>query len=258
MSLPAEIAEADAAEVFPVPFSMAFQPIVCTGAGTVFAYEALVRGENGEGAMSVLRHLTAENRYAFDQDSRAVAIYLAARLGLTSERETALLSINFLPNAVGDPAVSIQSALKAAEAVGLPPNRILFEFTEHEPIDPGHLQAILRAYRAMGFRTAIDDFGAGYSGLGLLSQFQPDVVKLDMSLIRCIDIDRVKRTIVTHLVRMAGDLGVAVVAEGVETPCEYELLSEMGVELFQGYLFAKPGFETLPQPTWPEAEALAA
>lgn len=230
---------------------MAYQPIV-DAAGGVFAYEALVRGEDGSGAMNVLRHVTEQNRYAFDQDARAVAIYLAARLGLTRPGETALLSVNFLPNAVGDPAVSIRSTLKAAEAVGLPTRRILFEFTEHEPIDPGHLQAILRAYRAMGFRTAIDDFGAGYSGLSLLSRFQPDVVKLDMALIRCIDTERVKRTMVAHLVRLAADLDVKVVAEGIETVGEYETLRELGVALFQGYLFARPGFEALPQPAFPQ------
>jgi EAL domain-containing protein (putative c-di-GMP-specific phosphodiesterase class I) len=250
--MPADIAQADQAVRFPVPYSMAFQPIVAADGQSLFAYEALVRGEHGEGAMTVLRHLTPDNRYAFDRDSRAVAICLAAWLGLAREEQTALLSVNFLPNAVGDPAVSIRSALRAAEAVGLPPGRILFEFTEHEAIDPGHLQAILRAYRVTGFRTAIDDFGAGYSGLGLLSRFQPDVVKLDMALIRCIDIDRVKRTIVSHLVRMAGDLGVAVVAEGVETVEEYQALLDLGVGLFQGYLFAKPGFESLPEPSWPK------
>ncbi|MFX4505165.1 EAL domain-containing protein, partial [Acinetobacter baumannii] len=92
---------------------------------------------------------------------------------------------------------------------------------------------ILRAYRAMGFRTAIDDFGAGYSGLSLLSRFQPDVVKLDMALIRCIDTERVKRTMVAHLVRLAADLDVTVVAEGIETVGEYETLRELGVALFQ-------------------------
>lgn len=236
---------------------MAYQPIV-DSTGGVFAYEALVRGEDGSGAMNVLRHVTTDNRYAFDQDTRAVAIYLAARLGLARPDESALLSVNFLPNAVGDPAVSIRSTLRAAEAVGLPTHRILFEFTEHEPIDPAHLQAILRAYRAMGFRNAIDDFGAGYSGLSLLCRFQPDVVKLDMALIRCIDTERVKRAMITHLVRMADDLDVKVVAEGIETVGEYETLRELGVALFQGYLFARPAFEALPRPAPPQSQAVRA
>lgn len=238
---------------------MAFQPIVRAEGGDVFAYEALVRGADGSGAMSVLGHLTDQNRCAFDRDSRVRAIALAAGLGLAGADETALLSVNFLPNAVGDPELSIRTTLEAAEAAALPTSRILFEFTEHEPIDPGHLQAILRTYRAMGFRTAIDDFGAGYSGLSLLARFQPDVVKLDMGLIRCIDIDRVKRTIVAHLVRMAADLGVEVVAEGIETESEFASLRDLGVSLFQGYLCARPAFEALPRPmAFGDREELAA
>jgi len=237
---------------FPVPITMAFQPIVDTHTGGVFAHEALVRGVGGAPAGEVLAHVTPGNRWAFDQDTRLIAIHLAARLGLAAPGETALLSINFLPNAVDDPERSIQPVLQVAHAVGLSPSRILFEFTEHEPIDPGHLQAILKTYRGMGFRTAIDDFGAGYSGLNLLSRFQPDLMKLDMGLIRCIDVDRVKRTMATHLMRMASDLGVAVVAEGIETVGEYEVLRDLGVSLLQGYLFARPALEAFATPHWPD------
>ncbi len=245
MGRPTDITEGGGRANFPVAFTMAFQPIVDAESGRTFAHEALVRGIDGAGAGSILQHLTAGNRYAFDQDSRVVAIRLAARLGLAAAEQTALLSINFMPNAVVDPAEDIGSTLAAAEQTGFPHNRVLFEFTEHEPIDPGHLQSILKTYRGMGFRTAIDDFGAGYSGLTLLSRFQPDVVKLDMALIRCIDVDRIKRTIVANLVRMAADLGVLVVAEGIETVSEYEALRDLGVGLFQGYLFARPAFEAL-------------
>lgn len=241
------------ASAFPVPFTMALQPIVDAETGLSFAHEALVRGTDGSGAGAVLGHITPGNRYAFDQESRVTAIRLAARLGMAAAGESALLSINFLPNAVIDPAEDICSTVEAAAETGFPHNRILFEFTEHEPIDPGHLQSILKAYRGMGFRTAIDDFGAGYSGLTLLSRFQPDVVKLDMALIRCIDVDRVKRTIVAHLVRMAADLGVLVVAEGIETVGEYEALRDLGVTLLQGYLFAKPAFEAIATPVMPGA-----
>jgi EAL domain-containing protein (putative c-di-GMP-specific phosphodiesterase class I) len=246
------------AAAFPVPFTMAFQPIIDDSAGGIFAHEALVRGTDGSGAGAVLDHLTPGNRWTFDVESRIVAVELAARLGLAEPRETALISINFLPNAVSDPGESVRPVVEAAGRVGLPLNRILFEFTEYEPIDPGHLQSILKTYRGMGFRTAIDDFGAGYSGLTLLSHFQPDVVKLDMALIRCIDVDRVKRTIVAHLVRLAADLGVAVIAEGIETAGEYEVLRDLGVTLFQGYFFAKPSFEALAEVRWPNQRAIRA
>ncbi len=240
--------------IFPVPITMAFQPIIDTHTGKVFAHEALVRGVGGAPAGEVLSHVTPGNRWAFDLDTRLTAIQLADRLGLTLPGETALLSINFLPNAVDDPERSIQPVLQMAEAAGLAPGRIVFEFTEHEPIDPAHLQAILRTYRGMGFHTAIDDFGAGYSGLSLLSRFQPDLLKLDMGLIRCIDLDRVKRTMAGHLVRMAADLGVGVVAEGIETVGEYEVMCDLGVTLLQGYLFAKPALEAFAIPNRPDGE----
>ncbi|MDP9103842.1 MAG: EAL domain-containing protein [Pseudomonadota bacterium] len=253
MGNPIDTDDQGAGSAFPIAFTMAFQPIIDATDGRVFAHEALVRGVDGAGAGAVLQHMTPGNRYAFDQDSRVVAIRLAGRLGLAAPDATALVSINFLPNAILEPALDISSTVMACEQTGMPHNRILFEFTEHEPIDPGHLQSILKTYRGMGFRTAIDDFGAGYSGLTLLSRFQPDVVKLDMALVRCIDVDRVKRAIVSHLVRLAADLGVAVVAEGIETLAEYETLRDIGVNLLQGYLFAKPAFEALAAPHWPTA-----
>jgi EAL domain-containing protein (putative c-di-GMP-specific phosphodiesterase class I) len=245
-------------ESFSVPITMAFQPIVDTHTGSVFAHEALVRGVGGAPAGEVLSHVTPANCWAFDQDTRRIAINLAVWLGLAAPGETALLSINFLPNAIDDPELSIQPVLQVAEAAGLSPSRILFEFTEHEPIDPRRLQAILKTYRGLGFRTAIDDFGAGYSGLNLLSRFQPDLVKLDMELIRSIDLIRVKRTMAAHLVRMAADLGVVVVAEGIETIGEYEVLIDLGVNLQQGYLFAKPALEAFATPLWPERATLQA
>lgn len=235
---------------FVTPITMAFQPIVDVSSQTIFAHEALVRGRDGAGAGAVLSCVTPENRYDFDQQCRVRAIELAAELELA--HGGALVSINFLPNAVDDPVISIASTVEAAHRCGFPLDRIIFEFTEHEPIDPGHLQSILKTYRGMGLRTAIDDFGAGYSGLTLLSRFQPDVVKLDMALIRCIDVDRVKRTMVRHIVAMAADLGVAVIAEGIETTAEYEVLLDLDVSLLQGYLFAKPAFEALAAPAWPK------
>lgn len=243
---------AEPRDSFPAPITMAFQPIVDTRTGRVFAQEALVRGVDGAPAGEVLSHLTQANRWAFDQDTRLIAIHLAARLGLAAPGETALLSINFQPNAIDDPERSIEPVLLAARAAELPTSRILFEFTEHEPVDPGHLQAILKTYRRLGFRTAIDDFGAGYSGLNLLSRFQPDLLKLDMGLIRGIDVDQVKRTMAKHLIRLAEDLGVGVVAEGIETVDEYEALRDLGVSLLQGFLFARPAFEAFAKPRWPD------
>jgi EAL domain-containing protein (putative c-di-GMP-specific phosphodiesterase class I) len=231
---------------FQKPFSMAFQPIVDVTTARTFAYEALVRGAGGEGAQSVLSTVDATNRYAFDQQCRVTAINLAHSLELASEG--AHLSINFMPNAVYEPRACIRLTLATATSIGFPLDRIIFEFTESERVEPAHLLGILRSYREMGFKTAIDDFGAGYAGLNLLAQFQPDIVKLDMDLIRGIDEEPAKRTIVQSVSRMLKDLDIDVVCEGVETVGEFQTLRDMGLSLFQGYLIAEPSFESLTRP----------
>jgi EAL domain-containing protein (putative c-di-GMP-specific phosphodiesterase class I) len=233
---------------FDLPITMAFQPIVDVTTETVFAYEALVRGQDGQGAGEVLAQVSPDNRYAFDQLCRTTAIDLASTLDMASGG--ANLSINFLPNAVYEPKACIRLTLAAAMRTGFPVNRIIFEFTEDEALDTNHILNILRSYRAMGFKTAIDDFGAGFAGLGLLSKFQPDIVKLDMALIRDIDTDRVKRTIVRNTLTMLRDLDIAPVCEGIETPGEYEVLRDLGVSLMQGYLLARPAVEALPPVSW--------
>jgi EAL domain-containing protein (putative c-di-GMP-specific phosphodiesterase class I) len=236
--------------VFDIPIKMALQPIVDVTQSTVFAHEALVRGAQGEGAAQVLALVSAANRYTFDQTCRVAAIDLAAKLDIAARGE--LLSINFLPNAVYEPRACIRLTLAAAMRTGFPLANIIFEFTEDERLDTNHILNILRSYRSMGFKTAIDDFGAGYAGLGLLSKFQPDIVKFDMELIRDIDTDTAKQKILLHALRMMQDLGITPLCEGVETVGEYQTLRALGVALMQGYLFAKPALESVSVPVWPE------
>ncbi len=157
------------------------------------------------------------------------------------------LSINFLPNAVYEPANCLRATLLAAQKFDFPRERIIFEITENERIvDPAHLIQIIQEYRSQGLRTAIDDFGAGYSGLNLLASFQPDLVKLDMGLVQGIHGDRKRIAILRYTVDMCRDLGIEVIAEGIEEEADLHVLEECGVYLVQGYLFAKPAFEALP------------
>lgn len=229
---------------------MAFQPILrCApdGETSLYAYEALVRGPGGEGAGTVIGQVNDTNRYVFDQTCRVRAIEMAAALGLGAT--SAALSINFMPNAVYEPRACIRASLSAAEKAGLPREQLVFEFTENEAMeDPRHLLGILACYREVGFRTAIDDFGAGHSGLSLLAEFQPDAVKLDMALIRGVDRDRIRRIILRHVAALCAELRIAVVAEGVETRDEWQALRDLGITLFQGYFIGRPGFEQLPAP----------
>ena len=226
-------------------FSMAFQPIVDTTQQSVFAYEALVRGPAGESAFSVLSQLTEQNRYAFDQECRVKAITLAASLGLAETG--ALLSINFMPGAVYSPAACIRKTLETASQVNFPLDRLIFELTEDDRIaDIEHLKGIVREYHKHGFRIAIDDFGAGYSGLNLLASFTPDILKLDMGLTREIHQRPQAEKLLRHLVALAESFGCKLVAEGIESEEELAVVRDCGVSLVQGYYFAKPGFELLP------------
>jgi len=243
----------------PLPFeiAMAFQPIVDMETGLPFAYEALVRGANGESAHSVLSAVSDDLRYAFDQRCRVTAIEGAVAAGILDSG--ARLSINFLPNAVYSPKACIRLTLATAAAVQFPTERLLFEFTENEEMrDPAHVANIVAAYQEMGFGTALDDFGAGHSGLTLLARFQPDYVKLDMELVRGLDSSLPRRMIVDAVVRMCTALGVTVVAEGIETAEELAAVRAIGIRYVQGYLLARPAFRALPPILLPTPEAMQA
>ncbi len=242
--------------VLPFAIRTAFQPVIDLKSGKPYAYEALVRGANGEGAASVLAQVTPENRYAFDQACRVAAIREAIGAGILDTG--ASLSINFLPNAVYSPMACIQLTLQTARETGLPLDRIIIELTENEQIQPDHLSGIIDAYREIGFRTAIDDFGAGHSGLALLANLQTDIIKLDRELVRDIDTSLSRRIIVAGLLRLADELGLKVVAEGVETGAELNALTAAGVRYVQGYLFARPALGQLPPLSHTVATALAA
>ncbi len=228
-------------------FSMAFQPIVDMRDRSLFAYEALVRGTDGSGAASILGRVNDQNRYAFDQACRVKAVELASRLQMPC-----LLSINFLPNAVYNAATCIRATLEAARRFNFPTERIIFELTEGEELqDKDHLKDIIQEYHKHNFRTAIDDFGAGYAGLNLLAEFQPDIIKLDMALVRDIDTHKVRQAIVQGILGVCRALNIEVIAEGIESIGELRHLHGLGINLFQGYLFARPEFEQLPMVNWP-------
>ncbi len=222
-------------------FTMAFQPIVNVATREVFAHEALVRGMNEEAAPRVFENVNDTNRYRFDQSCRVKAVRLASELHMKT-----FLSINFMPNAVYQPDLCIRTTLEAARTYNFPADRIIFEITESEKVDDhAHLQEIVQYYKKCGFKTAIDDFGAGYAGLNLLADLQTDIVKLDMALIRSIERDRVRQAIVRGILQVCRELGAMVIAEGVETTEEVNVLRSFGIELFQGFYFARPAFEAL-------------
>jgi blue light- and temperature-responsive anti-repressor len=223
-------------------FTFAFQPIIDAVDRQVYSYEALVRGLAGESAAAVFQHLPAADLHDFDRRARVLAIAQAAQLRIPCR-----LNLNFLPQSLQTSPDAITSIFEAAAAYHFPVERIVLEVTESEIIDDAvQLGRSLNAFRAQGLTVSIDDFGAGYAGLNLLADFQPDSVKLDMHLVRGIESRGPRQAIVRAILQACVDLGVDVIAEGVESPTEYQWFLEAGVRYFQGYLFAKPGFECLP------------
>lgn len=224
---------------------MAFHPIVDVTRGAVWGYEALVRGTSGESAGAILSQVDEERQYKFDQACRVKAIELAGRLFPATEDSR--LSINFMPNAVYEPAACIRTSLETARRVGFDTKRIMFEFTENERMaDTKHVAGIIAEYRRLGFITAIDDFGAGHAGLNLLANFQTDLIKIDMELIRGIQDSAARQAIIAGILVMARALDITIIAEGIETEAELAPLRSAGINLFQGFLFARPAIESLP------------
>lgn len=228
-------------------FSYAFQPIIDVDARKVVSYEALVRGVGNEPAFHVLERVPDSIKYQFDQESRVAAIARAAQLGLDCQ-----LNLNFLPRGLYEAPASISATLDAAVENNVPIEHLNLEVTEEEVIaDCAHFAAKLNEYRRLGLKITIDDFGAGYAGLNLLAELQPDQVKIDMNLVRGIDKHGPRQAIVCAVTQVCTDLGIDVIAEGIETVQEYRWFTDQGISLFQGYFFSRPGFECFPPVCYP-------
>ncbi len=220
---------------------MAFQPIIDWQQQDIFAYEALVRGPEGQGAGWVFEQIKGDNKYYFDQMCRVKAIETAARLGCDR-----LLSINFLPNAIYNPDTCIRATIEASELYGFDLKKIIFEVTEGERIvSQQKLKRIFEAYARYGFYTAIDDYGAGFTSPEWLYSLKPAIVKLDMDMIRDIHRDPAKQQQLAEVQRVCRELNALVLAEGIETVEERDYLVNAGVRYLQGYLFARPMLEEL-------------
>ncbi len=229
-------------------FSFAFQPIVDANKRRVVAYEALVRGEEQQPATEILQRIPLGEIAAFDEDGRRMAIALASRLGMNGNLH---LNVALLGQAA-QATQTIDSTLETARRCGVDASRIVLELKHEATInDPIALGAQLKEFRQQGLRLSIDDFGSGHAGLALLDHYQPDTISLSMWLVRGIEGHGPRQAILRGLIQTCNDLGIDIIAKGVETPEEYFWLREEGIELFQGYLFARPGFESLPRPMLP-------
>ena len=219
-----------------------FQPIVLASAPTeIYGHEALLRGVAADGTLVPPSHLFDTARgagllFQLDLAARRSAIANAASHALQGK-----LFVNFAPTAIYDPTSCLRSTVAAIDDAGIERSDVVFEIVETERAhDPVHLRRILDYYRGAGFRIALDDVGSGYSSLNLIHLLRPDVLKLDMELVRGVDSDPYKARIAANLLDVATSLGIDALAEGIETPGELDWVREHGAKFVQGYLIAKP------------------
>jgi EAL domain-containing protein (putative c-di-GMP-specific phosphodiesterase class I) len=120
-------------------------------------------------------------------------------------------------------------------------SKVVLEVTERCPLDEvADVQSRIAALRQLGFRIAIDDVGAGYAGLTSIAQLEPEVMKIDMELVRDVDVSATKQKLIGAMVNLCNEMQVLVITEGVETRLERDAVQRLGCDLMQGYLFAKP------------------
>ena len=212
-----------------------YHPIISADTGKVFGYEALARG--------IMRSMRSPE-VMFDIASQSDLIWELSRLcrqkaieGMKDHlADGELLFMNVDPHDFTDPDFT------QAELMVPDPSKVVIEITERTAIkDYPKFRERLKAFRDMGFRFAVDDAGSGYAGLGSIANLEPDFIKLDISLINCIDANFIKQNLVETMVRFADDQGAKVIAEGVERAEEFEEVKRLGVHLIQGFFLHKPG-----------------
>ncbi|MET0621341.1 MAG: EAL domain-containing protein [Pyrinomonadaceae bacterium] len=220
-----------------------YQPVVRADTGELWGHECLMRGRTAAGELVGAPQMLAwagQERLTFmlDRVCREVHLENAGRVGCGGDHK---FLINFLPTAIYRPEFCLQSSMAAARRSGLLPRQVIFEVVETEKVtDREHLLNILGFYRAAGFGVALDDLGGGYSGLALLGDLRPDLIKLDRELVVKAVSSDFHREICASLITLGKKQGRLVLAEGVETADELSLMKGLGVHLFQGYLFGRP------------------
>ncbi|CAM2011371.1 EAL domain-containing protein [Acanthopleuribacter pedis] len=225
-----------------------FHPIIEAKTHQIFGYECLCRGLLEDGALIPPARLFEQARtsgllFELDRSAREAALR-TAKEKIAGKH----IFINFLPTAIYNPNHCLRSTVRWVEELGLDPQKIVFEVVETEQVkNVGHLCRVLNHYREQGFKIALDDVGSGYSSLLQLLALRPDFMKIDREIIAGIDHTPAKQSVMGALHQIAGDNGITVLAEGVETRAEQQYLEAQGIPLLQGFLFGKPSPDPAPK-----------
>lgn len=229
--------------------NFAFQPIIDPLAREIVSVEALLRPANSVTPDDYFAGLSGDALYLADLHSKKLAFIRAGELDLG----TTTLSVNLLPMTLVEIPDAVTFLLDQIAANGLVPEQIIVEFTEREVISRlAEFTHAVRQLKAAGISIAIDHFGAGFAGLMLLTQFQPDRIKIDRALISDVHRSGARQAVIHAILKCCQSLEIMVTAVGVEKAEEWMWLESAGIEHFQGFLFARPGLNGLPAVAWPE------
>jgi len=213
---------------------VAFQPIVSVFNKNLYGYEALVRSQEPQMSLpkDILQAARALSRIGdLGRRIRGKVSSLAP-----SSPASSYLFVNVDIEDLMDNELYSRQAPLAKIA-----NRVILEITEHSSLTGiPDIRGRMEELREIGFRIAVDDLGAGYSGLSNITQLEPEVVKLDMGLIRDVHNFSIKQRVIGSILNLCTDLDIEVISEGVETKPEFDMLSQLGCDLLQGFFFAQP------------------
>ena len=222
-----------------------FQAIIDAKDNSIYGYETLIRGVRPDGSLIFPDELffkSTRNDMNFNLDRlcRESALKTAA-----TKKVKQKVFINFIPTSIYDPEFCLKSTVKWAKQLEFDTSNIVFEVVETENVkDQKHLKKILEYYREQGFKIALDDVGEGYSSLNMIIELKPDIIKIDRNIISNIHKDELKRSVYKALFNLARENSIEILAEGIETAYELEVVKEIGVDYMQGYYFNKP----MPEP----------
>lgn len=226
-----------------------YQPIVNISTETIQGYEALTRFPESKPFTSPVElfEFAAQTKRLFQLEKHTRELAIERIVPFLKKDQQ--LWVNLTPSVIHDPEFTPGYTHSVLKRTGLNPDQVVFEITEHSAItDFKSFRHLLEHYRSQGFKVAIDDVGAGYSSLQVISELKPDYMKVDRSLISDIHHYKEKQYMLEALQQIAQKMGAGIIAEGVETEDECIQLIHMGVEKMQGYFFAKPAFPPPPLP----------
>lgn len=232
--------------------SFAFQPMVDPFAQKILSTEALLRTPGGDSTAIYFAGLSGKALYEADLNSKKVAFAMASSLKLGEQS----ISVNLLPMTLVMIPDAVDFLLREIQTNGLVPEQVTVEFTESEVISRiEEFTDGIRQLKAAGISVAIDHFGAGFGGLLLLSQFQPDRIKINRALINDVHKSGPRQAIIQAIIKCCASLEISISAVGVEKAEEWMWLESAGISHFQGNLFARAQLSGISAVAWPERKA---